>query len=276
MKATKFALAALLPMLILAGSRGLAHAAVVNFTFDPVNFFNYKTPPSGSVSTSGGMLGIAPSFSQQGTLGVYDSYDPSTSGTLGSIVKSLSTSTAYGIGGIAFQLFPSDSFGVGGSQAAAQALWGQSLQATSSLSSISGFSTPAGWYVVIDSTPDPDSPSHSLKWSVLYYTTNTADYIRPNNDVGNFGFTLANTNAIAGQNYTLFFNEISSDLTPPAAIVFPAGAGYAGAQNDSYYEATLLEPASAVPEPALMLQLLSCVGIGIGLASWSRRCKSKA
>ena len=238
MNARRFAIVAVVA-LFAAVCFGLANAqAAVQFSFDPVDFFNYK-PVSDGFSTDGGM------FKLHQTWGVdmYRSWNVDQ--------RPVVDAWAAGLGenqGIAcFNIWLAD-------QANAP-LWGETLVSSGSVAPTG--SAPNGWTATVIGNPWPDGGNGT--WLVQWSTDDPTKYIRPGNDVGEFGFTFEPTTVIdPNAQYTIWFGGANpgagSESTQQALY-------YTGVGNASGFEATLgLTP---VPEPATLI-----VWSLLGASSW--------
>jgi hypothetical protein len=237
--------------------------AAVQFNFDPVDFFNYAAP-TGTRGLDGGMFRLHQTWG--GTM--YNSWDSGSS-----VVNAFKDGLGSGEGIGCFNIWLAD-------QAYAPG-WGETLVSSGSVLP-TGFA-PAGWTAEVIGNPWPDG-GNGL-WIVQWYTNDPTKYIRPGNDLGEFGFTFQPTTTVNyGQSYTIWFGganygtDSSSDAEQ--ALYFDnfgaeSGNGFASQYVTGYgsgFEATL--SLAAIPEPASII-IWSLFGLGtvFGVSMWRRKRK---
>jgi hypothetical protein len=159
-------------------------------------------------------------------------------------------------------------------------LWGETLVSSGSVMPTG--SAPSGWTAQVIGNPWPDGGNGY--WLVQWYTDDPTKYIRPGNDVGEFGFTFEPTTTVNyGQAYTIWFGGVNygtdSSANAEQALYFDnfdeeSGNGFASQFVDGYgsgFEATLSLQAS-IPEPAsIIVWSLLALGTVFGVRVWRRR-----
>ena len=242
----------------LVGMGSSSAQAIVQFDFDPVDFFNYKAP---TVTNTRPLDGGAFRLHQTWGAGMLNSWNSATSGAVDAFKSSLGPNEGIGC----FNIWLAD-------QANAP-LWGETLVSSGSVKPTG--SAPSGWTAEVIGNPWPAGGDGY--WLVQWYTTDPAKYIRPGNSVGEFSFTFEPTTAVvAGDDYTIWFGGANygtgSSSSDTQALYFDTFDNRFASQFVSGYgsgfEATLsLQP---VPEPATLAiwSLLGTMGIG---GVWLRR-----
>jgi hypothetical protein len=237
---------------------GMALAGgMVAFDFNPVDFFNYQPVGDDTRGLDGGMFRLHQTWGGN----MYNSWQSSTRATVDDFKAGLGAGEGIGC----FNIWLAD-------QANAP-LWGETLISSGSVKP-TGYA-PTGWTAEVVGNPWPAGGNGY--WLVQWYTTNPDLYIRPGNNVGDFGFSFSPTTAVtAGENYTLWFGGSNygtgSTAQDSQALYFDNFGGTNGFASQyvsawgSGFEATL--NLTAIPEPTTMLLL------GLG-SLFCARCKKK-
>jgi hypothetical protein len=229
---------------------GVAQASVA-FNFNPVDFFNYKPVSDGSLDTSGGMFKLTEVWGQ--TSGMYRSWNADQRATVDNFTAGLGAGEGIGC----FNIWLAD-------QANAP-LWGETLVSLGSIMPTG--SAPSGWTAQVIGNTWPAGGDGA--WLVYWSTTDPSKYIRPGNDVGEFGFTFEPTTTVTlGQDYTIWFGGVNygtgSAASDEQALYFDTFTDGFSSQFVSGYgsgfEATL--SLEAIPEPAT-IALLSLGGLAL-------------
>ncbi|MEN6427034.1 MAG: hypothetical protein ABFE13_16890 [Phycisphaerales bacterium] len=231
---------------IVAMLGGVTNADLATFNFNPVDFFDYSDP-TGTRGLDGGMFRLHQTWA--GTM--YNSWENAGAVVVDAFAAGLGANEGIGC----FNIWLAD-------QANAPA-WGETL--VSSGDTMPTGWAPAGWTAEVIGNPWP--AGEDGYWLVQWYTSDPTKYIRPDNYVGEFGFTFeATTDVDPAENYTIWFGgaNYGTDSSAGAyqALYFDAfDGGFASQFVTGYgsgFEATL--SLQAVPVPGAVL--LGMLGLG--------------
>ena len=240
---------------VLRGAETAQASKMVDFDFDPADFFEFQPLGPGGTdnwSDEGGMFKLHEEFGVEGPgTTTLRSWFAADRPSLDAWKASLEASEGIGF-------FNTDVSGVGSAEA-----WGQSPAIAASVISLVGVSAPAGWTTFAD--------GNNAAWEA----TSLASFLRPGVPAGTFGFTLEMDDAFdETADYTFWFGGFNFTGFLPA-VEFDSSWG--GDVNEfasidgtpgSGFEASLR--LQAIPEPSSVMLLASCVGLLVAARRRSR------
>jgi hypothetical protein len=241
---------AIIVLVILFGSGGLAQSEAAQFVFNPADFFDYST--ADGFSPDGGMFGLSRNYYAPPDPGVnnFGSWYPAERAVLDTIRSSMGPDE--GIGYVQVWLPKTPGYDI----------WGQIL----STSGAPTGTAPAGWtaFGAIDVGP---------AWIFEWWANpsgSTFNYLSPGEDMGDFTLSFTPNEVVSqGTDYTIWFGGANYPGALPDAINFDDSDGAPFASGDlTGYQAT--RSLTNVPEPASFI-VWGGLGMLIGTAVWRRR-----